>query len=365
MNFHKKFDFQHGDFEGMKILSRLNRIALLTVIAFALQYATLPVVYAKIISTKQEIAIGENVAKQIEERYELVDDPDLQARVDRIGKRIVAVSDRQDLPYTFKVLAIDEVNAMAAPGGFIYVFKGLVDLMPTDDELAGIIGHEIGHVVQRHSMAQLEKTLGMALLLGGVFGDRGVPLQAIALNAISAGYSRSDERRADKFGYEHSVKAGYNQYGMLMGLTKLYELNPTQKSNLFSDHPEAAKRIKLMQSYLAENNITPTVASAKAGETARVVDGAWSLPEFKTAMGETGPLYRAYLTAGRLHDIRKKADYSADRYILDGDGTNLTIYYEELSVVTLTPEDAAAAGVSLEQLTQTYLQSLKQWGNAG
>lgn len=317
---------------------------------------------AGIVSTKQEIAIGEGVAKEIEKRYPLVDDPALQERIDRIGRSIVAVTDRrQTLPYSFKVLDVDDVNAMAAPGGFIYVFRGLTDLMPTDDELAGILGHEIGHVVERHSMAQMEKSLGMMVLLGALFGERGFLLQTVALDAIAAGYSRSDEREADRLGYELSVKAGYNQYGMLMGLMKLQALNPQQKSDLFSDHPEAAARIKLMQRYLAENKVSPTAALAKDGSSAQVVDGKWSLPPFKIAVGNTGPLYRAYLAAGRLHCVKKRAEYSADRYILDSDGVNLSIYYEEQLVLTVTPQDAEAEGVSLEALVDRYLAALRAW----
>lgn len=84
---------------------------------------------------------------------------------------------------------------MAVPGGFIYVYKGLTDLMKTDDELAGVIGHELGHIVERHSVHQMEKTLGMTLLLGGLFKDNSVVLQSLALNVIMAGYSRSDEKK--------------------------------------------------------------------------------------------------------------------------------------------------------------------------
>jgi hypothetical protein len=321
----------------------------------------LPIAHAGIISTKQEISMGEGIAKQIEERYKLVDDPVLQERINKIGMNIVGVCDRQGLPYSFKVLDVDEVNAMAAPGGFVYVYKGLIDLMPTDDELAGIIGHEVGHVVKRHSMGQLEKSLGMAVLMGATLGSKGFELQAVALNAISAGYSRSDEREADRLGYELSVKAGYNQYGMLMGLTKLYELNPSQKNDLFSDHPEAMERIKLAKKYLANNNIRPTVVEVETDKAAKVVDGDWSLPEIKVAQEKTGPLYRAYLTAGSLYNITKVPDYSSSKYILDSDGTNLTIYYDNQVIITITPEDAAADGVSLEELTNKYMDALRRW----
>ena len=115
---------------GWIVVLKQGRIAAWLAVVFIVNCLFSPVASAGIVSTKQEIAIGEGVAKEIEKRYPLVDDPALQERVDRIGRRIVAVIDkRQELPYTFKVLDVDEVNAMAAPGGFIYVFRGLTDLM--------------------------------------------------------------------------------------------------------------------------------------------------------------------------------------------------------------------------------------------
>lgn len=328
---------------------------------YILQILMMPTVWAGIVSTKQEIAIGESVANQIEKQYKLVEDPALQERVAEIGSRIVAVSGREGMKYTFKVLDVDEVNAMAAPGGFIYVFKGLTDLMQTDDEIAGILAHEVGHVVKRHSMGQLEKSLGMTLLMAAAFGGKGFALQAVALSAISAGYSREDERAADRMGYELSAAAGYNPYGMLIGLRKLQDLHPEQQSDLFSDHPEAAARIKLMERYLKEDHVTVTAQEAEGGKSAMVTDGSWALPMFKVAEGGAEPLCRAYLTAGNLSRIAALADYSADRYILDGDGINVAIYYDDQKIVTLTPEDALAEDKTLDQIVDRYLEALKRW----
>ena len=135
----------------------LRRITgFLFVFLLAINVLGMPTASAGLISTKEEISIGRDVGKQLEEKYGLVDDPELQARVTRIGMSMVAVSDRRDMPYSFKVLNSKEINAMAAPGGFIYIFKGLIDLMPSDDDLAGVIGHDIGHVVKKHSVRQME-----------------------------------------------------------------------------------------------------------------------------------------------------------------------------------------------------------------
>jgi len=317
---------------------------------------------AGIISTKQEITIGEKLAQQIEVRYNLDEDIELQKRVESIGKRIVSVCDRQELPYSFKVLDVDQVNAMAAPGGFLYVYRGLIDQMPSDDELAGIIGHEVGHVVKRHAMSQLEKTLGMQLLLLGVFGADGLALQMVALDALAAGYSRDDEREADKIGYELALKAGYNPYGMLIGLKKLDRLAvPGEKTDLFSDHPETEERIRRVRKLLTADKVRPQVYVDEETGEAAVVDGAWSLPPYRRSDGMQEAADRAYLTAGRLYPLTKLADYDAGKFILMLHGDNIQILYDDKLITELTPYDAEAASMGIDELVNAYLDALKNW----
>lgn len=321
------------------------------------------IVEAGIISEKQEISIGRKVAQQIEFSYRLAEDDELQERIDAIGQRLALVCDRPELAYSFKVLDVDEVNAMAAPGGFIYVNRGLIDFMPSDDELAGIIGHEIGHVVYRDSVTQLEKALGMQVLLLGLFGGDGLMLQLAAVDAIAAGYSRDDERKADRYGYELAVKAGYNPYGMLVGLNKLNRLNPERKNDLFSDHPEAQERIKRIEKLLKRDNVRPQVKIADDKAGAVIYEENWSLPTISRSLGAQQAYDRACLAAGQLAGLTAILDYDAGKYILMRNESNVQIFYDDKLIIELTPYDAEAADCSIDDLVNLYLDGLRNWKN--
>lgn len=337
-----------------KIAGLLVSLTLLACIA-----GWLPQAEAALISTKEEIEIGRRVAMDLETKYGVANDPDLQARVARIGAKIAAASDRRDIEYTFKVLNNKEVNALALPGGFVYLFKGLVDYMPSDEELAGIIGHEVGHISKRHTVRQLEKSLGMSILFGVLFGDRGILLQNLAYNAIMAGYSRGDEREADQLGFQHTVRAGYNPYSMLMGLQKLNDLSNKGNYGLFSTHPEPEARVALVQGYINDAKVHPTVTTK--GVTAQAADPGLTLPPLTATYRGNKPLYRAYLMAGALYLASRTPDFNADRFILDSDGTYVTIYYDDREIVGLAPQDASAAGMPLDDFARQYVDAIKAW----
>ncbi|MDR5704349.1 MAG: M48 family metalloprotease, partial [Armatimonadota bacterium] len=131
--------------------------------------------YAELISTQQEINIGRQVARQLEEKYGLYRDPDIHSRVVAIGERLAAVSDRPGLPYSFKILNTSEVNAVAAPGGFIYLTRGMVFFVRSDDELAFVLAHEVAHAARRHGAQMIERnfawSLGLFILIRILGGD--------------------------------------------------------------------------------------------------------------------------------------------------------------------------------------------------
>lgn len=315
------------------------------------------------VSTDQEIAIGRNVAKELEKQYGLVQDPALQDRVAAIGSRLVKVCDRQGLPYSFKVLNSKEVNALALPGGYIYVFKGLIDLMPSDDELAGVLGHELGHVVKRHSVKQMEKNMGLNVLFAIAFGDRGFMLQQLAQSVIMARYSREDETEADYLGFIHSFRAGYNPYSMKIGLLKLSELDQKYQADLFSDHPESVDRVKKANEYIARAKVHPLVETTDNGRGAKITDKDWELPPLYGDNNSYKPVYRAYFAAGILYQLAQKPDFDKDHFILDSDGHTVTVYYDDQTVIALTEQDAVDNGISLMELSDTYITKIKEWAD--
>ncbi|MEG0969483.1 MAG: M48 family metallopeptidase [Acidaminococcaceae bacterium] len=318
-------------------------VALMVLCFLCLGYT--PPAEAGLISQAQEIAMGREVAAQLEAQYGLVQDEELQARVERIGQRLVAVCDRRDLTYSFKVLNCDEVNAMAVPGGFIYVYKGLLDFMPSDDELAGVLGHEVGHIVERHSVHQVEKQLALTLLTLIASRGEGFILATTAMQALMAGYSRSDEREADEQSFLLTNKAQFNPYSSLVTVSKLQDLaeeagNPGY--GLFSSHPEPEKRIERVTEQLAKLQIKPVVTVAADG-TATVTDGKWQFALTKT-VGSDKPAYRAKLMAGALYLAKKRGPVDETRFLTVDGATYADIYYDDLHVLRVY--DADALGVS-------------------
>jgi predicted Zn-dependent protease len=203
------------------------------------------------IDTNSEVSIGRDMTKQIEQKYKVSADASLKQRVERIGKRIAAASDRQDLQYQFNVIQDKELNAFALPGGFIYVNSGLMNAA-TDDELACVLAHEVGHVAARHSVKKLQTTLGYQLVLGLALGATGQQAMGSAMDVvyglINLGYSRQDEQLSDKLSVKYAKKAGFNPYGMITFFEKLKKDSQTQgghyKPVFLSSHPGTDERIQ-------------------------------------------------------------------------------------------------------------------------
>lgn len=210
------------------------RILVLTALlaAFAAGCVTNPVsgqTQLRVISTEEEVALGGNLDDRIRREYNVVTGTPAAERVARIGEKIAAVADRRDVDYHFALLESDELNAFAAPGGFIYVTTETERVAETDAELAAVIAHEVGHVAALHSVNQMQRALAYDILAALVLGEdrqRLADAADIAFNAvIMTGFSRQDELQADELGVKYAWKAGYDPYGLADFFVELQERN--------------------------------------------------------------------------------------------------------------------------------------------
>lgn len=210
-------------------------------------------------STDREVVMGNAIAREVEKEYKFDPDPLEQKRVQDIGKRIVAVCDRKELTYHFAVLDEKEVNAVSLPGGYVYIFKGLIEKCDNDDELAGVVAHEVGHIVARHSIKKLQAQQGysiMRILVAASPGGGNVGGAAdLAFLQLMLGYSREDELLADQLGARYLKRAGYDPEGMEKFLRKLQEIHrkePLRPYSYFKTHPYVPDRVRAVKQELGK-----------------------------------------------------------------------------------------------------------------
>ena len=225
----------------------------LTKLAFCCLVLTLPFLAGcrtrSFLSTKQEVNLGREGARQVEQQYRVdTNSPDAD-RVRRVGQNLLAHTDRRDIPYTFKVIDAKEINAFSIPGGPVYIYRGLLDLMGDDDDaLACVIGHEIGHVNGRHAARQISSQLATNVLISLTpIGATGQNLAGLGAELAGLKYSRDDEYDADRRGLSYAHFAGYNPQGMVRFFEKLHRLEKREGGGgdpeWARNHPVTSARI--------------------------------------------------------------------------------------------------------------------------
>lgn len=206
------------------------------------------------VSEQQEIQIGREVERQLAQKPGFVDDPGLTENLTEIGRRLAAVSERPKLPWTYHILRDSGVNAIAAPGGFIFATRGLFGFVKSQDELGFVIGHETTHVAHRHAVDLAEKDMELqfgALIVTQVLFGGGYPayvLSQIGRNLIDAKFSRDKEYEADHYGVIYARKAGFDPTKSLAFFDRLRTQEKSQPglSKAFEDHPETPARISAL-----------------------------------------------------------------------------------------------------------------------
>jgi predicted Zn-dependent protease len=203
-----------------------------------------------LVSESQEDEMGREADPQIVAQYGLYDDAELAAYVNAIGQKIAAVSHRSDLGYTVRVVDSPIVNAFALPGGYVYITRGILAHFNSEDELAGVMGHEIGHVAARHSAEQMSRAqlAGLGLQLGSVLSETFSQYAGFAgagVGLLFLRFSRDQESESDRLGVEYSTRLGYDSHRMAEFFQTLGAMSGESGQRLpsfMSTHPDPGDR---------------------------------------------------------------------------------------------------------------------------
>jgi predicted Zn-dependent protease len=264
--------------------------AVLTALAILAGCATNPATGQRefsLMSEAQEVQIGQEADPQIRQEMGVYEDAELQRYVSTIGLRLAKASERPNLPWKFTVVDEPAVNAFALPGGYIYVTRGIMAFLNNEAQLAGVLGHEIGHVTARHAAQQYTQatSAGLGITLLSIFVPEARPFQGVAETAaglVLMKYGRDDELQSDRLGVQYTAKTGWDPAGvagMLRTLQRLDEASGSNRGvpNFLSTHPAPADRVAQVQRFIQENPVAVGTASGRGvvdeGEYLRRIDG--------------------------------------------------------------------------------------------
>ncbi|GAB3324110.1 M48 family metalloprotease [Haliea atlantica] len=245
-----------------------------------------------VMSQGREVQIGDEMHQEILKQGGVYDHPELQAYVDRVGQRLVAQTENPDQTFTFTVVDSPDINAFATPGGFVYINRGLLAYLDNEDELAGVLGHEIAHVTARHAARQRTASITNTVLAvtAGILTGSGQIMDAANMygTELVRGYGREHELEADGLGAKYMYKAGYDPDALLEVIGVLKNQEQYQRVSaraagkpsgtyhgLYATHPRNDQRLQTVIRAgrdLGANTSVP-ISPATPGEFRQVVDG--------------------------------------------------------------------------------------------
>ena len=236
-------------------------------------------------SEAQEVQLGKEMHPQVLREMGAYDNAELQRYVSTVGMRLAKASERPNLPWQFTVVDEPAVNAFALPGGYIYVTRGILAFLHDEQQLAGVLGHEIGHVTARHSAQQYTQatSAGIGLTLLSIFVPEARPFQGVAETALGVlflKHGRDDELQADRLGAQYTAKTGWDPRGVAGMLRTLERLDVASGSsegvpNWLSTHPDPGDRVERVLAFIEQNPIAVGTAgrSPDEAEYQRRIDG--------------------------------------------------------------------------------------------
>ena len=232
------------------------------------------------VSLDEEWQLGQQMAVQVNRQVSLVRDQQALSYVRMVGERLHSATPLADRPFEFEIVDDPNVNAFALPGGHIYINTGLIAQADKVDMLAGVMAHEISHVVARHALKQVEQQQEISTIGAILLGQNPNVLAQLAAQIVAGGamarFSRADEKQADDLGLDFVSRAGYDPHGMLDMFQKLLSMEQRGSSSVarfFQDHPGTEDRI---------NDISGRIS--RIGRTSGIVDD----PEYQVARRRMG-----------------------------------------------------------------------------
>ena len=220
------------------------------------------------VTAEEERQLGEAVSEKVRARYGVVQDANVHRYVTLVGTAVAQAAGASDVSWTFIVLDTDAVNAFAAPGGFVHITRGALALVQDEAELAGVLGHELVHVIERHTIRAIQKNKSIQMGADEKLSGNAALLNQVAenvyLDIIEKGFGRSEENESDEKGVAAANKVGYAPQGLHRFLTRLQERNKDskEKRGLFASHPEMKERLERLTKQIAAQKLNATATLA-------------------------------------------------------------------------------------------------------
>ena len=325
---------------------------------------------------EQEIAMGREAHEEILAEFGVYDEkPHLNELVDRIGHGIAAKSPRPNLPWTFTLLDTPMVNAMALPGGYVYVTRGIMERLNSEDELAGVIGHEVAHVAARHSthamsagtMAQIG-VVAAAVILADDNADAWATAGLIGAGLLFTKYSRQQETEADILGTKYMASTGYNPLGsenMLMALERLGGAPNGWLERYFMDHPDPKKRVQDVRREIATLHVADATIGQRAVDRNKFVqqlDGMLTGNATSHTVIRDGVVYnRSYGVVARPRSGWRPVIESGSLFALYRENGEEVVYAQELTADELkdVKNPRQAVRKQLEEMGVEHVESFE------
>lgn len=274
---------------------------------------------------EEEQKLGQAVSEKIRTRYGVVQDAAVHRYISLVGGVLAQASTRPALPWTFIVLDTDGVNAFASPGGYVHITRGALALINNEAELAGVLGHEIIHVTEKHTIKAIQKSkavqMGAEETLSGSAGLMERAVTATYENIVEKGFGRSEENESDQMGIVLANTLGYAPQGLAGFLTTLQERNKsaTEKRGLFASHPEMKERLDRLAKQITQQKLTST-ATVAARYAKTISYKPVAVTDIATVEAGSAGLTGDGKPAEKKEEPKKKGGFGLSRMLPSGGG---------------------------------------------